>query len=132
MSGKEIDEELLAIAINKLMSRFIEEVKRKDGNPYPPSILVSLVSGTQWYLRENGRAAVSFFNEKDSTYDLLRKSLDAKMKTLAKDFNNWSIANMRKFSTAKTTPPHRNVMILGFHILLTSMLSLYFTSSIYI
>ena len=40
--------------INKLMSRFVQEVKRKDGNPYPPSTLVSLVSGIQRYLRENG------------------------------------------------------------------------------
>ena len=46
--------------INKLMSRFVQEVKQKDGNPYPPSTLVSLVSGIQRYLRENGRAAVSF------------------------------------------------------------------------
>ena len=69
VSGKEIDEELLTIAINILMSRFIQEVKRKHGNPYLRSSLVSLVSGIQRYLRENGRAAVSFFNEKDSTYD---------------------------------------------------------------
>ena len=71
--------------INKLMSRFVQEVKQKDGNPYPPSTLVSLVSGIQRYLRENGRAAVSFFYEKDATYDLLRKSVDTKMKTLAKE-----------------------------------------------
>ena len=71
--------------INKLMSRFVQEVKRKDGNPYPPSTLVRLVSGIQQYLRENGRAAVSFFDEKDATYDILRKSVDAKMKTLAKE-----------------------------------------------
>ena len=43
------------------------------------------MSGIQRYLRENGRAAVSFFDEKDATYDLLRKSVDAKMKTLAKE-----------------------------------------------
>ena len=35
------------------------------------------MSGIQRYLRENGHAAVSFY----STYDLLTKSLDAKMKT---------------------------------------------------
>ena len=64
------------------MSRFIHKVKRKNGNPYLPSTLVSLVVSIQWYLRENRRAAVSF-NEKDSTYD--RKGLNVKMKTLSKE-----------------------------------------------
>ena len=61
---RNIEEPIITVEeknINKLISRFVQEVKRKDGNPYPPSTLVSLASGIQRYLRENGRAAISFF-----------------------------------------------------------------------
>ena len=69
--------------VNELMARFVQEIRRKDGKEYPPSSLNCVVSAVQRYLRENGRPAVCFYDERNSTYDMLRKSLDAKLKMLA-------------------------------------------------
>ena len=41
--------------LNEVMARFVHEVRRKDGNEYPPSSLICIVSAVQRYLRENGR-----------------------------------------------------------------------------
>lgn len=70
--------------INELMAHFVQEVRRKDGNEYPPGSLTSIVAAVQRYLRENGRPEVSFLDDKNPTYDLLRKSLDAKLKQLTR------------------------------------------------
>ena len=68
--------------LNEVMGRFVHEVRRKDGNEYPPSSLICIVSAVQRYLQENGRPAVCFYDDKNSTYDMLRKILDAKLKLL--------------------------------------------------
>lgn len=70
--------------INELMAHFVQEVRRKDGNEYPPGSLTNIVAAVQRYLRENGRPEVSFLDDKNPTYDLLRKSLDAKLKQLTR------------------------------------------------
>ena len=49
--------------INELLARFVQEVRRKDGNEYPPSSLNCVVSAVQRYLRENGRPAVCFYDK---------------------------------------------------------------------
>ena len=85
--AREIVEEITSMdekKINELMARFVQEVRRKDGKEYPPSSLTSIVSAVQRYLRENGCPAVSFFDETNPTYDLLRKSLDSKLKALTR------------------------------------------------
>lgn len=46
--------------------------------------VVSIASAVQQFLRENGRPSVSFFDEKNPTYDLLRKSLDSKLKEITR------------------------------------------------
>ena len=58
--------------------------RRKDGNEYPPGSLTNIVAAVQRYLRENGRPDVSFLDDKNPKYDLLRKSLDAKFKELTR------------------------------------------------
>ena len=70
--------------INILLAQFVQEVRRKDGKEYPPGSLTNIVAAVQWYLREHGRPNISFFDEKNTIYDLLQKSLDAKLKTLTK------------------------------------------------
>ena len=82
-----IDEEVVSMdvkKVNELMSKFVQEVKKKDGIEYPPSTLTEIVLAIQRCLRENSRPTVSFFNERNATYDLLRKSLYANMKLLTR------------------------------------------------
>ena len=70
--------------INDLLARFVQEVKRRDGKDYPASSLNNIVAAIQRYLRENGRPEVNFYDKNNPAYDLLRKSLDARMKGLTK------------------------------------------------
>ena len=70
--------------IDRLLSLFVHEVRRKDGNEYPPNSLLNIVSGIQRHLRENGRPSISFYEKSSPTFDRLRKSLDAKMKELTR------------------------------------------------
>uniref|UniRef100_A0A1X7SGU2 QRICH1-like domain-containing protein n=1 Tax=Amphimedon queenslandica TaxID=400682 RepID=A0A1X7SGU2_AMPQE len=72
--------------LNNNISLFVHEAVKQDGcTPYPPNLLYQIVVSIQRYLREHGRPDVSFFNESKSQYDRLRKSLDARMKQLAKE-----------------------------------------------
>ena len=64
------------------LAKFIQEARRKDGQEYPAATLHNIMSAIQRHLREIGRPEISFFDEKSPTFDLLRKSLDARMKEL--------------------------------------------------
>ena len=77
-------ESMEASQICSLMAKFVQEARRKDGQEYPASSLLNIVSAIQRYLRENNRPEVSFLSEQDVQFDLLRKSLDARMKDLTR------------------------------------------------
>jgi hypothetical protein len=64
------------------LQRFIVEIRRKDGNPYPPSTLLAITSGIQRHLRTENNAQVNFFKEDENTFLGFRKALDARMKEL--------------------------------------------------
>ena len=71
------------VAMNEFMGRFVQEARKKNGGEYTPSTLLQLVAAVQRYLNDNGRPEVrGFFEEKDPTFSLLRKSLDSRMKEL--------------------------------------------------
>ena len=59
--------------INTLMAQFVHEVKQRDGKEYP---------AIQRHLRESGRPEVNFYDKNNAAFDLLCKSLDARMKAL--------------------------------------------------
>jgi len=85
ISGRNVPEELISATnedLNYWLSRFIMEVRRKDGTPYPPNTLTNIMSGLQRHLREKGRN-VGFFKKDDTEFMLFRKSLDSRMKELA-------------------------------------------------
>lgn len=67
--------------INRWLSRFIVEVRKRDGYFYPPKSLYLLASGILRYMRENGYT-LNFMNEKDDRFIRFRRSLDAQMKLL--------------------------------------------------
>ncbi len=71
--------------INNHMARFVQEVRRKDGKEYPASSLNNIVAAVQRHLRENKRPEINFYDQRNPIFDLLRKSLDAKMKELTRN-----------------------------------------------
>ena len=64
------------------LCRFILEVRRQDGAPYPAKTLYSIVAGIQRFLRESGRHEIGFLNHADPTFGRLRQALDARIKEL--------------------------------------------------
>ena len=65
------------------LQRFILEIRRKNGNYYPPNTLLQISSVLQHYLKtECDVNDVNFFKEDDPTFAGFRKTLDARMKEL--------------------------------------------------
>jgi hypothetical protein len=70
--------------LNYWLSRFVVEVRKKDGGQYPAATLKHICSGLQRYLREtHNRHDVSFFDGPD--FNDLRKTLDGRMKLLNRE-----------------------------------------------
>ena len=67
--------------INKWLSKFVVEVRRKDGAPYPPRSLYQLCVGLLRYMRENGNH-LNFLDEKNSQFYEFRQALSARMSEL--------------------------------------------------
>ena len=64
------------------LAKFIQKARRNDSQEYPAATLHNIVSAIQRHLREIGHSEISFFADKSPTFDLLCKSLDARMKEL--------------------------------------------------
>ena len=62
------------------LSRFVLEVRKKDGQEYPPGTLYHIVCGIMRFLRQNGKPELDFFKER--LYADFRTTLDAEMKRL--------------------------------------------------
>ena len=65
--------------ISHWMTRFILEVRKRDGNVYPPNSLHYIVSVLMRYLRLSGKTIDIF---QDPAFSDFRASLDAEMKRL--------------------------------------------------
>lgn len=61
-------------------TRFVLEVRKKDGTEYPPNSLYLIVCGLMRYLRQNGRPFIDPF--KDSEFAPFQQKLDTEMKGL--------------------------------------------------
>lgn len=62
------------------ISKFVVEVKRKDGTPYPPNSLYQICCGLGRGLVDIGRSDVDIFNAPE--FALFRDTLDSCMKQL--------------------------------------------------
>ena len=58
------------------LCRFVTEVRKKDGSPYPPCSIHLILAGLQRTVREVSPNAPKFFYQSDSTYRDLRWSCD--------------------------------------------------------
>ena len=72
--------ELTVSEMNFWLPRFVLEIRKKNGEPYPPNSLYQIVCGLQCQLREHGRADIKLF-ENPALYDF-RSTLDSEMKRL--------------------------------------------------
>ena len=66
--------------MNFWLSRFVLEVRKKNGEPYPPNTLYQLICGLQRQLRERGRADIKIFD--NPSFHDFRSTLDGEMKRL--------------------------------------------------
>ena len=62
------------------LTRFVLEVRKKDGSQFPPNSLHHICCGLMRYLRLNGQPSIDFFS--DSDFADFKASLDAEMKRL--------------------------------------------------
>ena len=64
------------------LSKFVHEIKKKDGSEYPPNTLYQICAGLQRALRENGLPELDIF--RNPRYKLFQDSIDSRMKTLTR------------------------------------------------
>ncbi len=62
------------------LTRFVLEVRKKDGSEFPPNSLHHICCGLMRHLRWNGQPSIDFFSDSDFTN--FKASLDAEMKRL--------------------------------------------------
>ena len=67
-------------ALSKLLSQFVLEIRKKNGDKFPPNTLHHIVCGLQRYLRLNGHTELDFF--KNPEFAVFKADLDAEMKCL--------------------------------------------------
>ena len=66
--------------LQRWLSRFVLEVRKKCGTAYPPDSLYHVICGIMRFIRQNGRPEIDFF--KEQAYAEFRATLDAEMKRL--------------------------------------------------
>ena len=66
--------------LQRWLSRFVLEVRKKDSTAYPPDSLYHVICGIMRFIRQNGKPEVDFF--KEQAYAEFRATLDAEMKRL--------------------------------------------------
>ncbi|XP_074641138.1 uncharacterized protein KIAA1958 homolog [Tubulanus polymorphus] len=68
---------------NELLCYFVLDIRKQDGDKYPPKTLYSIVAGIQRYVRfECGRAEFNFIDSSNNDFFRFRQVLDAEMKSL--------------------------------------------------
>ena len=72
--------ELTVSEMDFWLSRFVLEVRKKNGDPYPPNTLYQLICGLQRQLREHGHADIKLFD--NPSLHGFRSTLDGEMKRL--------------------------------------------------
>ena len=65
--------------LNEWLCNFVLEIRRKDGNEYPPNTLYSVCCGILRHVRSY-LPEINFFNQPD--FDAFRRTLDGEMKRL--------------------------------------------------
>ena len=75
-------EKPIAEPLNYCLSRFIVEVRREDGNPYPPSSISNILAGLYRYSKALVRTCPNFMNRKDPDFRELAGSVQVRYREL--------------------------------------------------
>ena len=75
-------DEMDAETMNLCLQKFVIEVRKQDGQEYPPRSLYYIICGLLRFLRDRDIYDKNFLDENDSRFAVWRKVLDAKMKEL--------------------------------------------------
>ncbi|XP_060562287.1 zinc finger MYM-type protein 2-like [Ruditapes philippinarum] len=67
------------------LQRFICEIKRKNGEFYPPTTLQNIAAGLKRYLRNEQSMHVNFFKTDDPVFTEFRRTLDSRMRELTNE-----------------------------------------------
>lgn len=68
--------------LNDQLCRFLVEVNRQDGSPYPATTIYQIVSALQRHLRETGRPELNILDQHNLAFTQARQVLDGCMKQL--------------------------------------------------
>ena len=68
-------------ALNYWLSRFVLEVRRADGEPYPASSLVNILSGLYRYSKKCSPACPNFMDRRDATFRDLNGAMQVKFRS---------------------------------------------------
>ena len=99
-----LNENITEERLNFWLIRFVMEVNRKDGTPYPAVTLKHLCIGLQRHLRTKcNRAEISLFES--PKFAAFRRTLDSKMKEL-----NKKGIHLHKKQAQPLTPDHESVL----------------------
>ena len=82
-TSEKLEEELSTLSpvvLQKWLCRFVLEVRKKDGENYPPETLYHIICGIFCFLKQNGQPHVDFHHRQ--AFCELRTTLDAEMKRL--------------------------------------------------
>jgi len=71
--------------LSKHLSRFAVEVRKTNGEPYPPTTIHQLLCGLLRHMRETSPGCPNFLDKKDSRFKELHGTLDVHFHTLHSD-----------------------------------------------
>ena len=71
--------------LNFWLSRFVTEVRKKDGTPYPPRSIHLILAALQRIMLENTPNAPKFFDRNNSSFRDLRRTCDSVYRKLRND-----------------------------------------------
>ena len=80
-----LDDPIKIDEINYWLSRFVVEVRCFDGNPYPATFIVNLLSGLYRSARTTSADCPNFMNRKESRFRELNGAVQVRFRELRKD-----------------------------------------------
>ena len=90
--------------LNKWLSAYVAELRKVNGEPYPPSTLQSLLSGLLRYMRSvDEKRAPNIFAKSNPAFKELHCTMDSVYKQLCSDGVGAEIHSAEPFSKRKTS-----------------------------
>ena len=99
------------IKLNRWLSRFVTEVRKKDGSPYPPRSIHLILSALQRKMLETNPSAPTFFDKGSPLFAELRIVCDYTYRELHSDGVGCEVKHTRTFSSDEEDKLWESVII---------------------